>query len=742
MRNLLLAILLSLPIFAQIGPPGSSGFTPVVSDPTGNSCQANSVALRTPNGLIYTCQNGHYALGANAPGTFTPSPSSVAGILSNGQLGASTAIKSVIDAGAKCDGSTNDQTALQTAFTAGGNWLIPQGKTCNHSGVITIPSNTNIFCEGWTAILYATDVRSITNSTTALEVLNASNVTIQGCAIGAAATLRGNPGTPDGIWVHNSNNVKITGNFLYGASFAEVEIDGASYNVATSGNTFSGSLANPTITHDSSHSITFENNTSLNPGDTAFEVVSYTADSVQTYDVLVTGNLCMYGAAAALCGANDGAKRTTFTNNISAGSTSHAFGCFTDSFSAPYTPSDCVIQDNVIYGTNTSYRSVYLNGVTDAVIQGNDIRDGTGIQVDHANANANINISLNKLKNITAGNAIDLPGHTTHYKILGNDVDTVAAGNCIGVSTTDGATSDADITANKCNNITVGNAGIGVIDLVGITGAAGTSNVVGTFATASGAIRFSGTTFNSSYDIGNPTIPGGQVVTLSGTGIHFTGSNVQIDSNNNFQGSGGAGTLNLNGGNPVLAGTAGITLTSNSAASSSVYGHTFKNGSTTIGTTAGSNAGVPYLWTFNYGITALTSNVTFSGLAAASGTPSSICAVTGTGQLTINAALTCTVSSRIFKTHIAPLALARPSLDFMKLKPAQFAYKDQPDRMRWGFIAEEAAAVDAKLGDAYDKDGVARSLDQNAILALTVKTVQEQQRKIESLESAIRAMKK
>ena len=85
MRNLLLAILLSLPIFAQIGPPGSSGFTPVVSDPTGNSCHANSVALRTPNGLFYTCQNGHYALGGNAPGTFTPSLN-LTGTNSSGQI--------------------------------------------------------------------------------------------------------------------------------------------------------------------------------------------------------------------------------------------------------------------------------------------------------------------------------------------------------------------------------------------------------------------------------------------------------------------------------------------------------------------------------------------------------------------------------------------------------------------------------------------------------------------------------
>lgn len=46
-----------------------TGFTVVQTNPTGNHCGSNSVALQTPAGNIYTCQNGAYAAvgGGGAP---------------------------------------------------------------------------------------------------------------------------------------------------------------------------------------------------------------------------------------------------------------------------------------------------------------------------------------------------------------------------------------------------------------------------------------------------------------------------------------------------------------------------------------------------------------------------------------------------------------------------------------------------------------------------------------------------
>lgn len=127
-----------------------------------------------------------------------------------------------------------------------------------------------------------------------------------------------------------------------------------------------------------------------------------------------------------------------------------------------------------------------------------------------------------------------------------------------------------------------------------------------------------------------------------------------------------------------------------------------------------------------------TQGVTWStGLTNAAGTPGSLCYNTATFEMTKNNALTCTVSSRDFKQDIFSLPATSA---FDKLRPVQFAYRDKTTRQRWGFIAEEAAAADPKLGDAYDAQGIARSLDQNAILALTVKEVQELKKTVQELK--------
>ena len=35
----------------------------------------------------------------------------------------------------------------------------------------------------------------------------------------------------------------------------------------------------------------------------------------------------------------------------------------------------------------------------------------------------------------------------------------------------------------------------------------------------------------------------------------------------------------------------------------------------------------------------------------------------------------------------------------MAIQPYEFSYRDDPTRMRWGFIAEDMAAVNRRLGD-------------------------------------------
>lgn len=152
--------------------------------------------------------------------------------------------------------------------------------------------------------------------------------------------------------------------------------------------------------------------------------------------------------------------------------------------------------------------------------------------------------------------------------------------------------------------------------------------------------------------------------------------------------------------------------------------------------TSGGNIGFGGLAFMNAGLTSSSPSITLSGLGSATGTPGSLCL--NASVVTLNAALTCTVSNETVKNHFAPLHAG--TKDLMRLIPAQFEYDAVPGRLRWGFGAMQVSRVSHALGDAYHEDGTAWSLDQNAILALTVKTVQEQQKEIEKLKKEHRGL--
>lgn len=120
---------------------------------------------------------------------------------------------------------------------------------------------------------------------------------------------------------------------------------------------------------------------------------------------------------------------------------------------------------------------------------------------------------------------------------------------------------------------------------------------------------------------------------------------------------------------------------------------------------------------------ASTSKMFGNGWTTAAGTPGSVCYVTTTGEITKNNALTCTVSDRDQKEGIVSLDFNASDM-LLKLDPVLFAYKDAPDRERYGLIAQDVQAVDPKLGDAY-RDGEARSLDIPALLSVVIKAIKE-----------------
>lgn len=124
--------------------------------------------------------------------------------------------------------------------------------------------------------------------------------------------------------------------------------------------------------------------------------------------------------------------------------------------------------------------------------------------------------------------------------------------------------------------------------------------------------------------------------------------------------------------------------------------------------------------------------VTFSGLTAASGTPSSICQNAATKEITVNAALTCTVSSRRFKEGIVDQGEALPLI--LAMQPREFSMKDLPGVRRVGFIAEEMENVDPRFV-AYDSLKRPHSVHYEDLTSVLVKGIQEMARRIEVLEA-------
>lgn len=241
------------------------------------------------------------------------------------------------------------------------------------------------------------------------------------------------------------------------------------------------------------------------------------------------------------------------------------------------------------------------------------------------------------------------------------------------------------------------NTALGLIQAAGTTAFSGSAN--GTGLGVNAATGFTGNLFD------------GQLAGVSAISIDSTGD-VSIKGTGNIRKTSAASL--------VIVAASGQNLSLNTSGGGIVS----TSGSLTV---AGGTLSAP-------AITA-TGAVIMSGIGTATGTPDSICRNTTT--ITVNAALTCTVSSEFVKNHFVPLKASIN--DLMRLLPAQFEYNDVPGRLRWGFGANQVASVDRALADGWRDDGKPWSLDQNAILALTVKTVQDHQREINRLKKELNA---
>lgn len=131
----------------------------------------------------------------------------------------------------------------------------------------------------------------------------------------------------------------------------------------------------------------------------------------------------------------------------------------------------------------------------------------------------------------------------------------------------------------------------------------------------------------------------------------------------------------------------------------------------------------------------LSGSAAMSGLTTAAGTPSDICINATTFEITVNAALTCTVSDEEQKTPLQPLEFSALGL-IRQIQPSSFEYLDNPGRLRYGFGAQSLQKIDPQLADGYDKEGIARSIDLPALIALNTKAIQELDEKVGGKDTA------
>jgi len=130
----------------------------------------------------------------------------------------------------------------------------------------------------------------------------------------------------------------------------------------------------------------------------------------------------------------------------------------------------------------------------------------------------------------------------------------------------------------------------------------------------------------------------------------------------------------------------------------------------------------------------ITDQFVLSGIdTATAGTNNDLC-ISAAGIVINESTGTCIVSSKKFKHDIKDLEINGLSI-LLGLKPSTFI-RDGENITRYGFIAEDVAEVDEHLA-TYGIDGLPRGLDDHALIAVLVRSVQELSMKVDRLEGRL-----
>lgn len=246
--------------------------------------------------------------------------------------------------GAKGDGITDDQVALQQAFDeakkTGKAVHIPPG-TYNHSGVLTA-NGIDLAGAGHGSILRAT------NPDQSAIRLTGEGGSISNLKTEVVAPNRSSMPNAAAILVQNANGARVTNVITQGAGSNGIRLDRATRSTISS-NLVIGSNADGIALMNGSCGNLVERNVVYQAGDDAFSDNSYLGDEIQNSDNVFRKNLALdnaYGRGYALMGS----MNATVEDSFSVNTPGHGVAAGTDFHSATMNGRGHVIINNFFIG--------------------------------------------------------------------------------------------------------------------------------------------------------------------------------------------------------------------------------------------------------------------------------------------------------------------------------------------------------------------------------------------------------
>lgn len=255
---------------------------------------------------------------------------------------------SVRDFGAKGDGVSDDQAAIQRAFDAakasGQSVWLPPG-TYNHNGVLTA-NGIQVSGAGEGTVLRAT------NPDQGALKLTGNNGAVSNLTVELNSGHRSSMPDAAAICVQGATNATVSHVKTVGAASNGIRLDNA-LNSRITNNLVMGSNADGIALMNGSCFNTVENNVVYQAGDDAFSDNSYIGDHRQDEGNIFRNNLALdnkYGRGFALMGS----KNATVENSYSNGTPGHGIAAGTDYNSDTMVGTGHVIRNNMFLGARAT----------------------------------------------------------------------------------------------------------------------------------------------------------------------------------------------------------------------------------------------------------------------------------------------------------------------------------------------------------------------------------------------------